>query len=908
MRNTTHAPVVWLAATMLLAATAAPVSSRSVRKPDEPAPRPAPAAARASALRFEANVGQTDGRAGFVARGPGYTLFLTPTEAVMAIGVARGRDDACRCAAAPATSGEEVVRLGLAGASPSAGGVGEGRLSGRTSYLVGRDASNWRRDVPAFERVRYTGVYPGVDVVYYGADGGALEYDFVVAPGADPARVRLRVGGGTGMRGVRLDGGGDLLIATGHGELRQRRPVLYQTIGGARRDVPGGFELNDDGTVGFRIGAYDRSRPLTIDPVLSYATLLGGSASDDSTSVAVDAAGGIYVLGTTRAADFPSVVDLPGTVRGGVEIFVAKLDPSGTSLQYSVFVGGSGDEYSSSIRVDGSGNAVVRGFTVSTDFPTVDAAQVALGGDRDTVVFKINAAGTGFVYSTYLGGSGDEFCFTGLDVDAAGNAYVSGCTTSPDLPTLNALDPTLDGDSDGYVVKYGPTGQRVYATYIGGSTAGEAIYEVAALPNGALILSGTTFATDFPTVNPLQAANAGGFDGVVARLSPSGRTLEFSTYLGGSGDDLPGRVAVDAVGNVYLALITTSADYPTVRAFQTSYGGGPRDGAVTKISADGRAIVFSSYLGGSGDDEALGVSVDGRGATYVTGDTESTDFPTRDAIQSTSGGGRDLFAARVAPNGSELEYSTYLGGSRRELSNHSTIDADGNLYVSFSSQSSDFPLVNPFQGTLNGADDAGVAKISDLYELRWDAPASDGAAPRNAEAVLAEGGGSAPGATSDAREVRALIGYKVYRSTARSVSTTPDNLFTTLPANQTTTGPTAPGGSFFVVTACYDDGSESGPSNEAGAGTGDGADLGKVRVKTTKITAKGDGFSSTVQVFLDGIPFVAPAAVKNGKKVVQSGTLLTGETIGQYLAAHDDRALVTFRNSNGTLATFAYRR
>lgn len=856
-------------------------------------------------LRFEENRGQTDRRVGFVTRGPGFALFLSPDAAVFALAdrSANRTTGPAKCGESIATE-EDVVRLAFDGANGSAAMRGEDALPGRASYFTGRNESTWHRGVRSFARVRSTDVYPGIDVVYYGSDTGALEYDFIVAPNADPSAIRLRVEGATS---VRLDGG-DLVATTRFGELRQKRPALFQSVGGIRRSVPGAFVRLSENAIGFSVGAYNRSFPLVIDPVLSLSTFLGGSTSDVALSTDVDAAGAIYLLGQTRSLDFPSAVELPGTVRGEVDLFVAKLNPAGSTIVYAVYIGGSGNELAASVRVDGSGNAVVRGFSFSTDFPLVNAAQSQFGGDRDSVVFKINASGTGFVFSTFLGGSGFEDCYTGLDVDAAGNIYVSGCTTSTDFPTMNAYDTTIGGTQDGYIVKYRPDGRRVYSTYLGGSTDGEAIYEIAALPNGALVVSGTSFSPDFPTVNAIQPMNAGGYDGIVAQLSPSGRELEFATYYGGTGDELFGRIAVDAAGNLYVGASTTSADFPTVAPFQTGFGGGSQDGAVLKLAANGQRVLFASYFGGSGYEAVLGVAVDGRGAVLVSGDTDSVDFPVHDAIQSEYGGGlTDLFAARIAPDGGALEYSTYLGGIDRDSTNHSAVDRDGNLYVAFLTASADFPLVRPFQGTLNGTQDPGIAKISDVYEVRWDAPSGEGGAPQNAEARLA-GGGSAPGVVAETRDVRALTGYKVYRSAGAGVAPSPGNLFVTLPPSTTTTGPTAPGGSFFVVTACYDDGSESAPSNEAGAGTGAGPVLSKVKVKPTKITAKGSGFSATVQVFLDGIPFAQPATIKAGKKVTQTGTLLTGETVGAYLAAHDNRAVVSVRNSNGTISVFGYSR
>ena len=880
-------PACGFVASCAAAALLVSVLGRSAVAADLRQPERAPDRQVSAPLRFESNLGQVDRRAGFVVRGSAMTAYLAPREAVFAVPSSEA-------------GAADIVRMMLQNTDGKSRGVGELEQTGRASYFVGNDRTKWRTGVVSYARVRYPSVYSGIDLIYHGDSTGNVEYDFVTGPGADVRRIEFRLVGATG---VRIEDG-DLVASTASGEIRQHRPAVYQDVGGRRRIVSGGFELRSDGSVGFRIADYDRSRPVTIDPVLAYSTLIGGSSSDFANSVAVDPDGFVYLVGGTRALDFPSGVSFPGTTRGEADIFIAKFDQAGTSLMYSIFVGGSSPDVPTSIRVMPDGTVVVRGYSSSTDFPTANAAQPSLGGGQDIVVFKINPAGTAFVYSTYLGGESTEDCFTGLDIDGAGNAYVSGCTQSTRFPVKNAMQATLGGNSDGFLVKYSATGAVLFATYIGGS-GDEAAYDVAAGPNGSVYVGGFSSSQDLPTKNAIQPTLDGPYDGFVGKLAPDGQSYVYLTYLGGSGGDTVARIAVDALGAVYAVSQVDSLDFPVVGAFQAQYGGGLYDGAVTKINPSGTAIVYSSFIGGSGVDGLYGVNVDGRGAAFVAGSTDSTDLPLAHPIQSAKHGGIDIFVAHVSPDGASLEFSTYVGGAGDDLTNQAAIDVDGNLYVSFFTYSADFPTVTPFQATLNGTTDPGFFKISDTYSLTWTAPNADGAAPTNLAATLSGTSSTPGGKTDDTRSPRDLTGYNVYRSTGPNVQPTAANLFRSVPPTQTTV-PTAPGGSFFVVTATYGDGAESDPSNEAGAGAGASPTLTKVKVTAAKVTAKGGVFTSQVQVFLDGIPFVAPSVVKKGKKVVQSGTLLTGETIAAYLGAHNNQAIVTFRNSNGALATFAY--
>ncbi len=841
--------------------------------------------ASAQPMRFEANRGQTDSRVDFVARGAGYTVFLTPTESVTTFAADRS-----------------VVRVALAGSNAEARVSGEQELAGRSVYMTGKD----RLDAPAYERVRYSSVYPGVDLVYYGDGQGALEYDFVVAPGADPSRVAFRVDGATD---VKIAADGDLVIASASGELRHRRPVLYQTIDGLRRDVSGEFELRNDGTVGFRVGAYDASRTLTIDPVLSYATYYAGSGDDNVRATAVDANGATFLVGYTSSIDFPSTTPVFGAKKAGNDMFVVKLAPNGKTVEYAFYLGGSGDDRAESMRLMPNGRLLVAGSTTSFDFPTINAAQGSYaGGARDAIVLVIDPQTASLVFSTYFGGTGVDSAEQ-VDFDAAGNVYVVGDTTSANLPVVNPLQGTLDGPSDGFVVKYAPAGGVSYATYFGGS-GDDYPKGIRVSANGAAFVGLYTNSSDLPTIDAIDPSfNGGQSDAYVAKLAPSGTSIVYSTYLGGAEADQLDAIAIDPLGALYVLSTTRSLNFPTVGALQPAIGGSS-DFAVTKISPDGSTLLYSSFLGGTFEEVGSTIAVNALGAAIVGGYTVSADFPAVNSIQSAPQGFRaQIVAARVSPRGDRIEYATFVGGNGDDLARGGSLDAAGNFCLSALTNSSNFPTSFEFQSQEAGAVDAGLVKIADRYTIAWSAPLAAGQAPVAVAAVLQETGDSTPfGVPSPASAAPAgLVGYRVYRSLTPIVPISLDNIVDDLSVNNTTA--LAPGGSYYVVTALYSNGTESGPSQVVAAGIGKGATLKRVNVRPAKIVAKGSGFTFEVQVFLDGIPFVTPARIVdgvNGVKVVQTGTLRTGETIAEYLAAHGNRAIVAVRNSDGGVSTSVY--
>jgi hypothetical protein len=674
-------------------------------------------------LSFEANRGQTEPSVDFLARGAGYALFLKPTEAVF---VLRKSDSAARVDESVAVADprperpqSKVLRMRLVGADASAAAEGANELSGKANYFVGDDPSQWRADVPTFGRVRYAEVYPGVDVVYYG-NQRQLEYDFRVAPGRDPRAVSLKF---EGADRIDVDAHGDLLLTMGETVVRQPKPYVYQEVAGARREVEGGYAVGADGGVGFSVGEYDRGAALVIDPVLVYSTYLGGSDSEQANGVGVDAAGNVYIAGFTGSTNFPTANALQAANGGFQDAFVTKINPAGNALVYSTYFGGDAQEQVRGLAVDSAGNAYLTGQTGSTNFPTLNPVQATKGAtNEDAFLTKINPAGNALVYSTYLGGGESSEFGQAVAVDSTGSAYIAGVTFSDDFPTFNPIQSTFGGGSvDAYLAKFTPAGNAlVYSTYLGGS-ANDNGFGVAADSSGNAYVVGDTESTNFPTFSPIQAANAGGRDAFVAKVKSDGSGFIFSTYLGGSGDvDVAQAVAVDPAGLPVVVGQTNSTNFPTFNAFQGANGGTTitQDAFLTKLTASGSALVYSTYFGGAGGEIAFGVAVDSAGNPYVAGATASTNtLPTANAIQCARGGGSDVFVAKFNANASAPFYSTYLGGSENDQGRMVAIDPAGNAYVAGMTFSNDFPTVNPIQSTFAGgsgfAGDAILFKLSD---------------------------------------------------------------------------------------------------------------------------------------------------------------------------------------------------
>jgi hypothetical protein len=633
-------------------------------------------------LSFEANQGQTDPQVDFFTHAGGASVFLTSTAAVFSIAqppsvAASARRDFAGFRGPTSVRSSEHVGLALymdiVGANPAAPAAGLNPLPGFVNYFLGNDPAQWHTHVATYGQVAYRDVYPGIDLVYYG-NQQQLEYDFIVAPGTDPGHIALRFAGSEGME---VNAQGDLVLHTAIGDVVQHRPVAYQTGAGGRQEVASRYEL-DGADVRFVVGAYDPSRPLVLDPlVLGYSTFLGGSKGDGGKGIAVDSDGNAYVTGGTSSPDFPTT---PGafqsTLNGTYNAFVTKLTADGSALLYSTFLGGSKNDGAYGIAVDGGGNAYVTGYTRSTDFPTTQGAfDTTHNGGDDVFVTKLNADGSALDYSTFLGhygeyagfgiavdGSGNAYVTGGfgkafvvklnaagsdldyslrlggsytdygsaIAVDGGGSAYITGATDSPNFPTTpGAFDTTYNGGYDAFVTKLTPDGSALaYSTYLGGSDEDDG-FGIAVDGGRNAYVIGFTGSNDFPTTpGAFQTTLNGVFNAFVTKLTPDGSALAYSTFLGGSYFDSGSSIAVDGDGNAYMTGFTRSNDFPTTPdAFQSTLNGS-YNAFVSKLTADGSALAYSTFLGGSRLDDGRGIALDGAGNAYLTGTTSSSDFPT----------------------------------------------------------------------------------------------------------------------------------------------------------------------------------------------------------------------------------------------------------------------------------------
>ncbi len=678
-------------------------------------------------LSFEANQGQTSARVKFLSRGQDYTFFLTANEAVMelrkadfgsrSMGSAQNSLDAPPELRAPqSTQQSATLRMKLAGANQNLRITGAGELPGRSNYFLGSDANGWKTDVPNYARVKYEGVYPGIDVIYYG-NQQQLEYDFRLAPGADPKRIKLSF---AGARKLRLDEQGDLLIETTAGKVRQHRPVVYQKIGGRRQQVVGAYLLRGKNEVAFGVGAYDASRPLVIDPVLSYSTYLGATSNGGAghgEAIAVDAQGNAYITGY-GGGEFPTT---PGAVRqtnpapSAQFVFVVKLDPTGSTALYSALIGGTNGFYVSNgadsnpilyldnraygIAVDPQGNAYVTGETTTANFPTTPNAfqrTIAPGTDdrhppTDAFVIKLNASGNALAYATLLSGVGSDKSFA-IAVNASGEAWITGVSSGNGYPTtLNAYQQLSKGGAPVIVTKLNATGSALlYSTYLGGTfsptegTAGGVGSGIALDAQGNAYVTGRNFGTSFPLTPGVYHAPGYVF---VTKFSAAG-VLAYSTTLGVAPfSNWDQHIAVDAQGNAYIAGACEWEKFPTTPgAFQPT-GGSPNrdfpntDGFVVKLNPNATALVYATYFGSLDDREVIrGIAVDAAGSAYVTGYAFSPRFPVTSDSYRPVATGKGAFVTKFNPAGTGLIYSTMIGNNDSRAYGIA-LDPVGNAYI-----------------------------------------------------------------------------------------------------------------------------------------------------------------------------------------------------------------------------------
>jgi hypothetical protein len=674
---------------------------------------PAERAFAALPLRFEANRGQADPSAAFVARAGGMHVSLRAQDLVVLLPGA-------------APDGARRVHLRWLDSARDPVVRGERPVASRSHYFTGRDPSAWVRDVPQFERVRVAAIRPGVDLVVHG-ERGAVEFDFELAPGVDPSGIRFAV---DGADAVEIDGEA-LAVRAGASTLHLQAPVVYQEIDGERRPVAGRYALGADGSVGFALGAWDAAQALVIDPVLAYSSYLGGSGRDVLHAVAVDAQGHLYVAGRTESPDFPLESPLVPGKAPGFAAFVAKLNPTGTELVWSTFLGGTQPLgppgfQQMGLDVDAEGNVVVTGETNDPAFPLANAWQSTPGGGWDAYVTKLAPNGDALVFSTLLGGALDDYG-RGVAFDPEGFVVVTGITFSADFPTQNAIQPSRRGPTDAFVARFQPSGQPIYSTYLGGDGI-EWGYDVAGANLGQAVVVGYTDSPDFPaTPGAFQTSFGGVSDAFVARLSASGDALEYATFVGGGDGEEALAVALGREGDAYVVGWTRSADFPVLNAFQSAPQGGDFDAYALRLRADGSALVYSTRLGGSGVDFAYDVAVDERGRATVAGNTSSADFPLLFPVQAAHGNpsastefAYDAFVTQLTETGSGLLFSTYLGGDGVEnpfgMSFGVAVDPGGHIYLGQTTASTGYPRP-PYVGTLQrshagGELDGVVTRIS----------------------------------------------------------------------------------------------------------------------------------------------------------------------------------------------------
>lgn len=736
-------------------------------------------------LSFEENVGQSAQEVRYISRGSGYNLFLTADEAVLALRpkthldftpshrfaslrtMREARRNALR------TNPITTVRLHLDGANANPKIVAANRLPGKVNYFVGNDPRNWHTDVPTFEKVNYSNIYPGIDLVFYGSQR-RLEYDFVVAPGADPSVIAMKI---DGSRNLRLNSRGDVVLSVPGGQVELQKPVIYQEVKGQRREVPGSFVIADNHRITFSVPNYDRKEPLILDPVLNYSTLVGGALDDDAVAIGVDANKNAYIAGNTTSTDFPHTTGAFQTAASpaapNTAVFVSELDPTGTQLLYSSYLSGSTPgEVAFGLAVDSTGKVYVTGQTFSSDFPTNSVVTGfktgtntnAANGTGFVVKFDTTKAGAAsFLYSSFIGGTNGDFG-QGIAADSNGVAYVTGYTNSAAGTTLDtfqqvngAITALPNAHGAGFLSKIDTTKSSnalLYSTYLGGDGAngsatgfGDAGFGVAVDSTGKAYVVGTTSSTNFNTIStngyaltfPSGNTTSTAFFAQIDTTLLANQSLKYLTYLGGSGQDFGNAVALGPQNVAYVTGQTSS----TTTLFPVTTGSYPTTPStlgvafISKIDPSktpANSLIYSTLLGGSNGDDGLGIAVDANGNAYIAGKTSSLSssaghlFPvTPGAFQPSPAANAfgSGFVAEVNPGGngqSDLVYSTFFGGSGNgnnqdlDKAEAIAIDSANDVYITGQTFSTNFPVAGtptaPLHVGLNGTSDAFVAKLT----------------------------------------------------------------------------------------------------------------------------------------------------------------------------------------------------
>jgi len=683
-------------------------------------------------IAFEPNLGQTAGRVKFLSRAQSYGIFITPDETVITLdGVT-----------APHRKGQQVstiieqprvIRVRLIGADNAQKIDARDQLPGHVNYLVGADPAGWHTDVPLYRSVTQHGVWPGIDLVYYGNSQRQIESDFVVGPEADPRSIRLAIDGSDGLT---VDRDGNLLIAAGRRFVTLLKPRIYQRLDGRDRTIEGHYVLDttrDRKQVRFEVASYDRNRPLVIDPqvVLDYSSFLGGSASDEGYGIVVDSNGNAYVTGRTRSPDFPAG---HGTLDDEEDAFVTKFSTDGTSLVYSTLIGGTGGSGFSegfAIAVSSDGHAYITGVANTSNFPTTTHAfqlSVSHGGGHP-FVSELSVGGASLVFSTYVASNDHTQCQasdvgtdwgTGIAVDPAGGVYITGITCSSHFPLLLPLQYSDSVEYPAsFVTELDSNGRNLYfSTYLGGNgfTQANAIAIDPNLVAPAIYVAGSTDARTFPTKNAYQAHRRGPSDAFLVKYAATDcgcvhpRPLVYSTFLGGSADDEGLGLAVDSSAHAYVVGNFFSSNFPFTTSLNPDREEVYPASFITKFSENGRSLLYSDWLGGDGDQSINAIALFGSDA-YITGYADESFFPTVNAFEDTPQGGNDVFVSKISHDGTSLVYSTRLGGSGNEVGKAIAVGPHGGAYVTGYTKSLHYPLHNAFQVTNVSGTSAFITKL-----------------------------------------------------------------------------------------------------------------------------------------------------------------------------------------------------
>jgi hypothetical protein len=675
-------------------------------------------------LSFMANAGQFNPNVHSLVQGAKQAIAFTPNEIIFNSADQIGTE-----------SSPNPVKLTFSGANANPTIHFLEPLPGVANFIKGQNQENWVTNVPTYEGLIYQELYNGIDLQYRG-DDSQLKSDFIVEPGANPHQIRFNY---SGVEDISIREDGALVIQTPFGELIENAPIAYQEINGQRTYVDAEYilepNLEPNQTVRFQLGDYDRTSALIIDPTIQYSSYLGGSLTDSISDVVVNRSGNIIVTGSTNSSDFTNQFSVQSNFGGGAfdgDAFVTKLSLDGTGVVFSTFLGGSGNETAKGVEVDNAGNIYIGGKTTSENFPVVNPFQSSSADNSDfegdAFVTKLSEDGSSLVYSTYFGGSGVEDVGD-IALENTGSVYLIGTTNSADLPVQNAVDSQLDGNQDAFLTKFSVDGTRlIFSTFLGGSDRefGEAIVTD---NGGSTYITGTTESEDLPVVAAFQSVFGGQSDALVGKFDPNGNPV-YLTYLGGGDVDQGLAIAIDQSRNAYVTGKTglsdvdqpfaaseppefeSTRDFPLVNPFQGTFFGGYDDAFLTKFNDNGSGLLYSTYLGGQGTDLGQAIAVDSEENVYLAGTTNSNDFPQLDPLQRAFGGNRDIFLTKFAPDGQSQRYSSYIGGGDIDSPSAIALDLNNNVYIAGFTNSNNFPTQQPFQGTLQGVGDGFVLKVT----------------------------------------------------------------------------------------------------------------------------------------------------------------------------------------------------